>query len=221
MAGRREKNKEERRQRIRRATFDVLLEKGFHKATVGEIAERAGVGKGTLFLYAKDKVDLSLLCINDDVDAITDQAFNNIRFELPLLDQILEFFRPRFEFWGQFPDLARAATREMSTAYSPAETSRELARGIARRAHTKAKLTEILRVYCEQKRPTKTFETEWLSQVILDVYLTELRFWLSADEPRVENAIETLRYLIAPIVQPFTKKQNNLKGPLRLARPKN
>jgi len=45
LAGVREKSKEERRRRIRRATLDVLLEKGFQKATVDGIASRAGVGK--------------------------------------------------------------------------------------------------------------------------------------------------------------------------------
>lgn len=200
MAGLREKNKEERRARIRRATRDVLLEKGFHKATVGEIAERAGVGKGTVFLYAKDKVDLCLMCINDDVDALTDEAFSSISPDLPLIEQVLEFFRARYAFWGQHPELSRAATREMSTAYTPGDRSREYDRGFLRRSHTKERLSEILRRCCANCDAPHPVDFDRLAQVLLDIYLTELRLWLSFDKPDVTTGLNTLRNLMELVI---------------------
>lgn len=200
MAGLREKNKELRRQNIRRATLDVLLEKGFDRATTREIAERAGVAKGTIFLYAADKVDLCLMCINDDIDHVTDVAFDRIDPTLPLLDQLVAFFEPRYEFWARHPELSRAATREMSTAYAPADRSREYSRGISRREHTHQKLNELLYRGNARKQNQTSADIDRLTRILHDIYLTELRFWLSSDDPRVEEGIATLRSLMAPIV---------------------
>jgi AcrR family transcriptional regulator len=200
LSGLREKNKERKRQIIQRATLDILLEKGFDRATTREIAERAGVAKGTIFLYAHDKVDLCLMCINDDIDKLTDAAFNDLDETLPLLDQVVAFFRPRYEFWARHPELSRAATREMSTAYAPADMSREYSRGIARRAHTHCKLSEILRRGASTRKKRINTDDECLARILLDIYLTELRIWLSADRPRVEKGLSTLRCLMAPVV---------------------
>ena len=63
--GLRERNKLEKIQRIKAAATKLFSEKGFDEATTRDIAKRAHVGKGTLFLYAKDKRDLVLLLYKD------------------------------------------------------------------------------------------------------------------------------------------------------------
>ena len=52
---RRKREKEERRQSILRAAREVFFENGFHRATVDDIAERAEVSKGTVYLYFESK----------------------------------------------------------------------------------------------------------------------------------------------------------------------
>jgi len=52
---RREREKEERRQSILRAARTVFFEHGFHGATVDNVAERAEVSKGTVYLYFESK----------------------------------------------------------------------------------------------------------------------------------------------------------------------
>jgi TetR/AcrR family transcriptional regulator len=52
---RREREKEERRQSILRAARRVFFEHGFHRATVDNVAERAEVSKGTVYLYFESK----------------------------------------------------------------------------------------------------------------------------------------------------------------------
>jgi len=56
--GRRERKKREQRRRIYRAAFELFVEKGFDATTVEEIAERADVGKGTVFNYFPRKTSL-------------------------------------------------------------------------------------------------------------------------------------------------------------------
>lgn len=48
-------SKEVRRQQLLDAARTVFAEKGFHDAKVRDIAEKAGVAKGTVYLYFEDK----------------------------------------------------------------------------------------------------------------------------------------------------------------------
>ena len=56
--GRRERNKQEKRARIIAAAKALFGSKGFADTTTQEIAEKADIGTGTLFLYAKSKEEL-------------------------------------------------------------------------------------------------------------------------------------------------------------------
>ena len=55
---RKEREREARREAILNAAGRVMSLKGFHEATLEEIAEEAELAKGTLYLYYKDKEDL-------------------------------------------------------------------------------------------------------------------------------------------------------------------
>lgn len=55
------KGLEERRDRILQAAIEVFAEKGIDRATVDDIATRAGVGKGTIYRRAGKKKDLILI----------------------------------------------------------------------------------------------------------------------------------------------------------------
>jgi AcrR family transcriptional regulator len=46
---------QEKRLALLKAAFDVVTEKGYFETTVDEVAHRAGVAKGTVYLYFKDK----------------------------------------------------------------------------------------------------------------------------------------------------------------------
>jgi AcrR family transcriptional regulator len=54
----RTKDKEERQAEIERAAKEVFLSRGYQSASVQEIAKKAGIGKGTVYLYYKSKEDL-------------------------------------------------------------------------------------------------------------------------------------------------------------------
>ncbi len=50
--------KEDRRQALLKAALDEFYEKGLTAARADDIAERAGLSKGTLYVYFKSKEDL-------------------------------------------------------------------------------------------------------------------------------------------------------------------
>jgi len=56
--GKRRQASEARRRAILDAAFDIFIAEGFSAARLDDIAKRAGVAKGTLYLFSKDKEDL-------------------------------------------------------------------------------------------------------------------------------------------------------------------
>ena len=66
---------DERPREICAAALEVFAENGFAAARLDEIARRAGVSKGTLYLYFKDKADLFRAVVHDaiapNVEAVT------------------------------------------------------------------------------------------------------------------------------------------------------
>jgi AcrR family transcriptional regulator len=57
--------KDEREQAFKRAALKVFSAKGYHKATMAEIALEAGFGKGTLYWYWKSKEELYFALIQE------------------------------------------------------------------------------------------------------------------------------------------------------------
>lgn len=62
--GRRERNKQEKLDRITAAATELFAEHGVDDVTTQQIADKADIGTGTLFLYAKTKGELLLLVQN-------------------------------------------------------------------------------------------------------------------------------------------------------------
>ena len=95
---------EDRPREICAAALDVFAEKGFAAARLEEIAKRAGVSKGTLYLYFKDKEDLFRAVVRDTVAP----NIEGIRASLANADipfaQVIRSFLPRFaEITGRVP----------------------------------------------------------------------------------------------------------------------
>ena len=87
---------EDRPREICAAAFEVFAEKGFAAAKLDEIAKRAGVSKGTLYLYFKDKEDLFRAVIRDtvapNIDAVRE---GSAQANLPFA-QVVRMFLARF-----------------------------------------------------------------------------------------------------------------------------
>lgn len=62
--GRRERNKRDKLERITAAARELFAARGVDDVTTQEVADRADIGTGTLFLYARTKGELLLLVQN-------------------------------------------------------------------------------------------------------------------------------------------------------------
>ena len=92
----RQRRAQDRPREICAAALDVFAEKGFAAARLDEIAQRAGVSKGTLYLYFKDKADLFRAVVRDTVAPNIDVVRTMVEgADLPFPD-VIRLFLLRF-----------------------------------------------------------------------------------------------------------------------------
>jgi AcrR family transcriptional regulator len=103
-SGKWQRRSEDRPREICNAALEVFAEKGFAAAKLDEIARRAGVSKGTLYLYFKDKADLFRAVVRDTVAPNIDRIREMVSAsDLPFAD-VVRMFLPRFaEITGRVP----------------------------------------------------------------------------------------------------------------------
>ena len=83
---------EDRPREICAAALEVFAEKGFAAAKLDEIARRAGVSKGTLYLYFKDKEQLFRAVVRDAVVPNVERARSDlIQTGMPFADLVRMF----------------------------------------------------------------------------------------------------------------------------------
>ena len=111
--GRRERNKQQKLERITAAARELFAERGVDEVTAQEIADKADIGAGTLFLYAKNKGELLLLVQNSAyADALT-QGRTAAETIPDLLDAVMAIVRPVVECNRKQVDNGRTYLREI------------------------------------------------------------------------------------------------------------
>ena len=103
---RREREKQNRREEILNAAWSVFSLKEYGKATVDEIAEAAGLSKGTVYLYFNNKADLFLSTIEMGIEkaaSIIQEVISSIDDPIESLKEIVKrmfiFFEENFGFF--------------------------------------------------------------------------------------------------------------------------
>src|SRR6185312_13500513 len=66
-------------QRILSAAIEVIAEKGFHSSRVSDIAERADVADGTVYLYFKSKEQILMAALDGAFQAFYRQAQHELK----------------------------------------------------------------------------------------------------------------------------------------------
>ena len=187
--GQREKNKIDKLRRIKKAAEELFLSKGFDDTTTREIAVRAGVGIGTVFIYADNKRDLVFLVANDELADVTDKAEASIRDDASCLQNLLMVFRHHYEFFGRRPELSRLMLREM-TFY---DTGRQADRFQATRERVIRLVGRIMKLAVDRGMIRPSEDANFVGWVAFSIYATELRRWLMTRDPDVSDGIAELR----------------------------
>ena len=180
--GQREKNKIEKLFRIKEAARDLFLSKGFDDTTTREIASRAGVGIGTVFIYADDKRDLLFLVANDELEETKNNAEAGVHDDASCLRNLLTVFRYHYDFFGRQPDLSRLMLREMTFYHSGRQSDR-----------FQATLERVIRLVgdimgqtLERGMIRSVERSEFVGWAAFCIFQVELRRWLMTKDIEIE-----------------------------------
>ncbi|WP_406246070.1 TetR/AcrR family transcriptional regulator [Streptomyces anulatus] len=111
--GRRERNKQLKLDRITAAAHELFAERGIDEVTTQQIADKADIGTGTLFLYAKTKGELLLLVQNSVYAEALERGRADAENIPDALDAVMAIIRPVVECNRTQVDNGRVYLREM------------------------------------------------------------------------------------------------------------
>jgi AcrR family transcriptional regulator len=112
--GRRERNKQEKLDRITAAASELFAGHGVDEVTTQQIADKADIGTGTLFLYAKSKGELLLLVQNKHYAESLERGRADAETITDVLDAVLAIVRPIVECNRVQIDNGRTYLREVA-----------------------------------------------------------------------------------------------------------
>lgn len=195
--GRRERNKAERRRRIKEAARAVFAEKGFDAATTREIAARAGIANGTLFLYAPDKLELLMAIVNDELVPLTESGLASLSPDRALLSQLMEFFAMRYAFWARDPRLSRSLVRETFNLDAlTGNPGPETRRFLTVRGRVHARIAGIVRAMQAAGKLRPDAAPDRAARMVWALYLTEVHDWLNQRRPEIDDGLARLESLL-------------------------
>ena len=111
--GRRERNKQQKLDRITAAASELFAEHGIEDVTTQQIADKADIGTGTLFLYAKSKGELLLLVQNAHYAEALQRGRADAETISDVLDAVMAIVQPIVECNRIQVDNGRTYLREM------------------------------------------------------------------------------------------------------------
>jgi AcrR family transcriptional regulator len=98
----------ERRRQIFEAAARVFAAKGFHSATVNEIAQEAGLGKGTIYEYVRSKKELLFLIIEEAHALLFEKIAEIEKMDIPPEEKLRGVIHIQLHILNQYKDTARA-----------------------------------------------------------------------------------------------------------------
>jgi AcrR family transcriptional regulator len=92
-------------QQILGAALKVYRARGYHGAEIGEIARVAGLGRGLIYYYFRNKKELFLTLIRRTVEEWQERAKGILNADLPVAERLAQYLKEMCLLALQHPDI--------------------------------------------------------------------------------------------------------------------
>lgn len=188
--GLRERKKEQKRERLKDAAFDLFTERGFDNVTVEEIADRAEVSRSTLFRYFETKEDLLLFDARSHRDALLRELSRR-----PADEPVLVSLRASLQSLAADyqADRHRSIERSRLISEAPTLSARSLERQVEWEDGLAAAILPRL-----GDRPDAATRAAVLAAAAMGVVRVASRRWIAADDDSqmIDHVLAALDMLI-------------------------
>ena len=103
-----------KRELILEGALRVFSQKGFHGATVEEVAEVAGVGKGTVYLYFGSKTDLFVSVVEEKLKELQEVVMERLRNIEGACAKLSETIELHWEFFNRSREFVKVILSDLS-----------------------------------------------------------------------------------------------------------
>ena len=200
--GKREANKLDKLDRVKRAARQLFTTVGYDEATTRQIAKKAGVALGTVFTYASTKRDLLFLVSNDLLDEARHKAEASFQRNRTIQHNFVMFCAVFYRVLHAQPELSKLVFRELLFYDSGIHSMRAL----ANRART-SKNIEALVVNAEQRGEIRLPESaDFIAWVLFSIFQAENRRWLALERRDLEEGLSHLWRSVALLLNGLSVK---------------
>ncbi len=102
---------EQTREKILRSAGRIIGRSGFRRTTITEIAEAAGIGKATVYLYFKDKQDILATLVQQETQNILGQIRDAVAAESKVAGRLRAFILTRYRSIHSLLELYNATSK--------------------------------------------------------------------------------------------------------------
>lgn len=198
----REANKLDKLDRVKRAAQQLFTTVGYDEATTRQIAKKAGVALGTVFTYATTKRDLLFLVSNDLLDEARHRAEASFQRNRTIQHNFVMFCAVFYRVLHAQPELSKLVFRELLFYDSGIHSMRAL----ANRART-SKNIEALVVNAQERGEIRLPESaDFIAWVLFSIFQAENRRWLALERRGLEEGLSHLWRSVALLLNGLSVK---------------
>ncbi len=112
-----ESHRIEKRDRITEAAISVFAQKGYGSARVADVAKKAGVADGTIYLYFRNKEDLLLSIFEEKMGKVIDELSDALEGVDCPKDRVRVYAEQHFRQLQENPELAQVFQVELRQSH--------------------------------------------------------------------------------------------------------
>jgi AcrR family transcriptional regulator len=176
---------ERKRNHLLDTAMQLLVEKGYARTTMSDVAKAAGVGRGTVYWHFPSKDDLFLNAVEHEFGRLDEALAATLTEPGPPLDKLEFLFGASFELIGEAPNLFHAFFSVLSGAGEEMQTRME-----AWFAEVYGRYNSLVEGLLEEAKAEGTVRADLDSSVaaaaivaMLDAMFLQVVFGLVPDDP--------------------------------------
>ena len=163
----------DKRTAILQATLEMITELGFHGTAMSKLADRAGVGAGTIYRYFKNKEDLINILFRELKKDMDEATFEGYSDSLPIKLQFKLVWKNVLLYYIQHPKIFKFIEQHYYSPFIDEETKKE-----------RTQLHQPITAFFEQFKQTKLIKNLPIDVLYALVYgpiVSLAKFHLEAD----------------------------------------
>ncbi|WP_051334856.1 TetR/AcrR family transcriptional regulator [Bradyrhizobium sp. Ai1a-2] len=186
--GKREANKADKLDRVKRAARELFTSVGYDEATTRQIAKKAGVALGTVFTYATTKRDLLFLVSNDLLDEARRDAEASFEATRGLQLNFVTFCAVFYKVLLVQPELSKLVFREL-LFYDSGIHSRN---ALANRMRTLKNIEAMVVSAANKGEISRGHSSAHVAWLLFSIFQAENRRWLALNDRELDEGLSHL-----------------------------